>query len=456
MYDLSALGVKDIIARVDALREEVDAMRPLDPDQAGKAMQRLRLEWTYHSNAIEGNSLTYGETRALLLHGVTAAGKPLKDHLDIKGHKEALDYLERFVQNGEPLTLTAIREMHKLLLGDPYEVPAETSEGQPTRRTITPGDFKTQPNHVTTATGETHYYARPEEVPACMADLVDWQRETWPRVEAGEVQPIPFASDLHHRFAAIHPFDDGNGRMARLLMNLVLMRAGYVPAVLRQENRPAYYGALAQADGGDLGALVQFVASELESTLELYLRALRGEPDPDAFSKRVALLRLQVETVGATTERSNENMARIGRHFIVPLLVRLAERSTEIAIVFDRYNDHGSLGYGGHLVVRDDLDEMVSNIARGFWEDVSWWRDFTGYLIGFDNKRSAQLNFSAVANSRFIEIRVGPHIRRVRYDEHIGEREAEKLADQALHSFIDGIERLHEQALSEQEQGEST
>ena len=99
-------------------------MRPLDAEQVGKATQRLRLEWTYHSNAIEGNSLTYGETRALLMHGVTAQGKPLKDHLDVKGHREALDYLERFVRAEEPLTLAAIREVHRVLLGEPYEAVA--------------------------------------------------------------------------------------------------------------------------------------------------------------------------------------------------------------------------------------------------------------------------------------------------------------------------------------------
>ena len=157
--------------RADALRADLDAMRPLDADRLGAAMPRLRIEWTYHSNAIEGNSLDYGETRALLMHGVTAAGKPLKDHLDIQGHREALGFLEAVVQSREPLTLVAVREMHKLLLGEPYHSWAETPDGQRVRRTITPGEFKTQSNHVVTVTGETHYYARPEEVPALTQDL---------------------------------------------------------------------------------------------------------------------------------------------------------------------------------------------------------------------------------------------------------------------------------------------
>ena len=167
-----------LLARVDALRDEIDAMRPLTPEQAGRAMQRLRIEWTYHSNAIEGNSLTYGETRALLMHGVTAHGKPLKDHLDIRRHREVIEYLESFVRSDEPLTLAVIREMHRMLMGDTYEVAAETPDGERVKREVRGGEFKTLPNNVATETGETHYYATPEETPARMTDLVDGHRQS--------------------------------------------------------------------------------------------------------------------------------------------------------------------------------------------------------------------------------------------------------------------------------------
>ena len=339
MYDLSDSALADRLGRLQALRDKLDAMRPLDPDALGRAMQRLRLEWTYHSNAIEGNSLTYGETRALLLHGVTAQGKPLKDHLDIKGHREALDALERFVRDEEPLTLAAIREMHRVLLGEPYQDWAQTADGERTRRTITPGEFKTQPNHVVTETGETHYYARPEETPARMHELVDWFRETWPPV--GEADAVAVAADLHHRFAAVHPFDDGNGRMARLLMNVVLMRAGYPPAVIRQENRSAYYGALAAADGGELGPFVRFVADELAATLELYLRALRGEPDPDAFGRRAALLRREVEAAVASHSREAadlaDRVASVSAEYVAPFLSRIDDGVQKLAPLFARF-----------------------------------------------------------------------------------------------------------------------
>ena len=449
MYDIATLGVEALIARVDSLRADVDTMRPLDPDQAGKAMQRLRLEWTYHSNAIEGNSLTYGETRALLLHGVTAAGKPLKDHLDIKGHKEALDYLGGIVQAQEPLTLAFIREMHKLLLGDPYESWAETADGQRVKRTITPGEFKTQPNHVVTATGEIHYYASPGDVPALMADLVDWQRETWPKVESGEVQPLPFAADLHHRFAAIHPFDDGNGRMARLLMNLVLMRAGYVPAVLRQENRPAYYGALAQADSGDLGPVVRFVAEELEGTLQLYLRALRNEPDPDAFEKHIALLKQQVKAAGATSPSTQQDLARIGQSFVRPLLDRLQSRSELARELFDEVED--DIRLDGHRITpmgKATFSKIISRVEDGMWNRIDWERRFSRYLINPEIHRSVSTKVSLGADSRIVTYKVGNVEGIIRYDDTPEHDDALDIADACLSSLMDEINALHESAVS--------
>lgn len=421
-------------------------MRPLDTEQVGKAMQRLRLEWTYHSNAIEGNTLTYGETRALLLHGVTAQGKPLKDHLDIRGHREALDYLERFVRAEEPLTTATVREMHRVLLGEPYEMRAETPDGAPTTRIITPGEYKTQPNHVLTATGETHYYARPEETPALMQDLVDWARVAWPQVEDDPEMAVAFASDLHHRFAAIHPFDDGNGRMARLLMNLVLMRAGYPPAVIRQENRPTYYGALSQADGGELGPLVRFIADELAETLDLYLRTLRGEPDPDAFSRRVALLRRQVETAGAAETRSPEAVARLTAEFVSPFLARIDQGFDELAPLFNELN--GASGYvdseGKKAFPGDQISAVLPTVE---------WRSFQRHRIleGFrpDPTQIIRLSVKGSVGDDHIALTASNSpgvLTRLRYDEPASRDAAIALANEVLERVADEVERLQKQA----------
>jgi len=285
--------LNELLARVHALRREVDALRPFDPEQEARLVQKLNLEWNYHSNAIEGNTLTLGETRAFLLYGITAQGKPFRDYLAVRGHHEAIRYLEELVRGGEALTETAIRELHRILLVEPYDVDASTAADRPTRRRIAIGCYKTAPNHVRTATGETHFYATPQETPAQMGELVAWYRR---EAAAGALHPLVLAATFHYRFVAIHPFDDGNGRMARLLTNLILMQHGYTPVIIPLEARGDYLLALERADAGDLADFVLVVGQELIRSLELTLAVARGEPleEPGGLDRRIQRLREQL------------------------------------------------------------------------------------------------------------------------------------------------------------------
>lgn len=152
MENLSRL--KDLTQLVDQRKSDVDALRPLTSEQEGRIMQKFRLDWNYHSNAIEGNSLTYGETIAFLMEGLTAKGKPLKDHLDIRGHNEGINYLMHFIQNRDELSEKVIRELHEMILVEPYSNPAQTPDGQMIEKRVTLGAYKSVSNHV-----KTYYYA---------------------------------------------------------------------------------------------------------------------------------------------------------------------------------------------------------------------------------------------------------------------------------------------------------
>ena len=282
-----------LFAALDRLKADLDALRPLAPEQEQRVLQKFRLEWNYNSNAIEGNSLTLGETRSLLLHGLTAAGKPMRDHLDIKGHNEAVLWLEDFVRDARPLTEQFIREMHEVLLGEAYYTPAKTATGQPTRKMIVPGQYKTSPNNVLTATGEIFYFASPEETSARMTDLVDWyrQEDTTPTMH-----PVALAAEFHYRFVRIHPFDDGNGRMSRLLMYLILLGHGYPMTVIKATDRNPYLAALSEADAGEPEPFLCFIIDNVEVGLRLMIRAAQGESinEPDDLDKKLALLKKQV------------------------------------------------------------------------------------------------------------------------------------------------------------------
>ena len=279
-----------VLERIDGLKRELDILRPLPHDAVVRIGQKLRIESNYHSNAVEGNSLTLGETRSLILHGLTAQGKPMRDHLDIEGHDEALRAVEDAIAGQKGLTEIFIRGLHAILLKEPYDVDAETPEGRPTRRRVEIGAYKSAPNNVRTSTGEIYYFTPPEQVKPAMSDLLDW----YGKQEAADEHPIVLAATFHYRFVRIHPFDDGNGRMARLLMNMILIRHGYTVALVRQEERHRYIGELERADKAeDLSQFIDYVASCCEYALRLHLRAARGEPieDPADIDHEIAVFK---------------------------------------------------------------------------------------------------------------------------------------------------------------------
>lgn len=293
--DPGKLKMNNSIEQIDRLKAELDAMRPLPSDVVGRIEQKLRIESNYHSNAIEGNSLTLGETRSLILHGLTAHGKSMRDHLDIEGHDEAVKAIEDAVESKEELNEVFIRNLHSMLLKKPYNIDAQTPDGRPTKRLISIGNYKTQPNNVRTSTGEIYYFTAPEQVKPAMSDLMDWYR----RAESQGEHPIVIAATFHYRFVRIHPFDDGNGRVARLLMNMILIKHGYTVAIVPIQERNRYIESLEQADKSeDLSEFIEFIAEYCKITLGLHLRAARGEDieDDEDIDKEIEIFKRSIQT----------------------------------------------------------------------------------------------------------------------------------------------------------------
>lgn len=300
------------------LKKELDQLRPLQPEQEQRIMQKFRLDWNYHSNHIEGNSLSYGETKALLLFGITAQGKPLADHLEMQGHNEAVNWVMDVVKGDRPLTETFIRELHTLLLQKPYQVKAETPGGQPTSKTVNIGQYKQLPNHVRTVTGETFFFATPEETPAMMQALVEWYREMDSNPKSNHVL---LAAEFHYRFIRIHPFDDGNGRTARLLMNFILLRHGFPPVIIKTEDKRNYLSALEQADAGLLASFLDYIGQNLVVSLRLMIRGARGEniDEPDDVDKKLEFFAQMLEVDERTVAKSAEAIAKVVSGSLIPL-----------------------------------------------------------------------------------------------------------------------------------------
>ncbi|MGF9696472.1 Fic family protein [Paenibacillus sp. MABNR03] len=238
---------------IDALRKEVDNKRPLQPDLMNIINQKFREEWTYHSNAIEGNTFTYRETAFFLREGLTVKGKSLREHLEIVNHAEAIDYLQEVIKDRD-ITGRLIKDLHAILFQGVRDI------------TFSTGDYKKEDNHVLTISGKIQQHTPAIHVSVEMEELIQWYD-----TQKTKMHSIELAAKFHHRLVAIHPFTDGNGRVSRLAMNLILMKKGFPPAIIRNENREEYYTALEQGDKGDLQPIVDLVATEVKHNLELIL-----------------------------------------------------------------------------------------------------------------------------------------------------------------------------------------
>ncbi len=269
-YNLDVPSTEKTLCKIDSLKKEIQRLRPIRADLIPLLREKLRIEWIFHSNAIEGNSLTLGETTFFLREGLTSEGKPLKDFLEAKNHVEALDGLEDIVAKKRPITESLIKELHAVLLREIRFTEARGSNGRRIKKPLHPGQYKIRPNHVLTLSGKIHRYTDPLHVKDEMEELVRWSYQA--------IHPVKKAAEFHYRFVAIHPFDDGNGRLARILMNLILIKDGYPPCIIRNEQRKKYLSSLEIADfKKDITPFIDFVMQELLVTMQTVYDVLTGQ-----------------------------------------------------------------------------------------------------------------------------------------------------------------------------------
>lgn len=260
----AALPAGEGLAALDTLKSWLDSFRPLPPAVVAELKQLYTVRLTYHSNAIEGNTLTQHETEMVLSHGITIGGKTLVEHLEVIGHRDAMQYMEELAAQNTPVGEWEIKNLHSLIL-----LPVDGATG-----TSEAGHYR---NLDVRTAGTEHVYPPHYQVPELMAEFAAW-------IASPEVQtlhPIEFASQAHFRVVSIHPFRDGNGRAGRLLMNLFLVRAGYPIAVITNARRAEYIEALVygQSHADDSSALTGLIRQACrESLLEtLALLSTAGE-----------------------------------------------------------------------------------------------------------------------------------------------------------------------------------
>ncbi|MDH2449322.1 Fic family protein (plasmid) [Priestia megaterium] len=238
--------------QINRKKVKLDTLRPLPKYTLKSLREKLLLEWTYNTNAIEGNTLTMNETK-VVLEGITVGGKTMREHLEVINHRDAIAYVEEIVQKGEPLTEWQIKNLHRLVLkgiDDEYA-----------------GVYRDQQVFIA---GAKHTPPAPYLIKEQMEQLIKWYEN-----EAQKLHPVERGAMLHAIFVGIHPFIDGNGRTSRLLLNLELMKAGFPAIVIKVENRLAYYEALDKSHTTkNYQDFIQLIVKEVEDSLNLYLSAL--------------------------------------------------------------------------------------------------------------------------------------------------------------------------------------
>ena len=242
--------MQPLFESIAARKAELDRLRPLSGDALAGLQRYYDIELTYTSNAIEGNTLTLRETAELIEHGITVGGKPLRDHLESVDHHAALLWMRALAAGNDALDDATVRDLHRRIVARSEPAIA--------------GAYSRHPRRVA---GSAAIFPNPAKVPELMAAF---------GADLARAEPLPAAAfEAHFRLTAIHPFADGNGRTARLLMNLLLLRAGYVPVAVRPEDRARYLDALERGSvAGDLGPFQALLHERLDATLADYVTAL--------------------------------------------------------------------------------------------------------------------------------------------------------------------------------------
>ncbi len=287
---------KDLLTRIDNKKDLLEAFQPLPPEFIKNLYEWFRVELTYTSNAIEGNTLSRAETALIVEKGITVEGKSLEEHLEAVNHGEAFNLiLEKSKIKRNKITANTILEIHQKILQKIDETNA--------------GRYRNVPVRIA---GSTVIMPNPMKVPNLMDEFIAW-------LQNAKGHPIQIAAEAHFKLVSIYPFVDGNGRTARLLMNLLLLQAGYPPAVIRKEDRHKYISSIekAQLDKNNEEALddyLNIIYKSVERSLDMYIGMLtgkEGENTEEDFLKIGELANLSGETVPTIRHWTEKGLLKV-------------------------------------------------------------------------------------------------------------------------------------------------
>ncbi len=244
--------IEEALKRIDEKKKKLDAFRPLPSALVNNLQEWLAVEFTYTSNAIEGNTLSFSETAMVVEKGITIAGKTVREHLEAINHAQAIDFIIDLARKKQAdLALDDILAIHKIVLQKIDDMHAGVLR-----------------KVMVKVTGSQTVFPNYAKVPFLMVDFISWLQEA-------KDHSVIVAALAHYKLVTIHPFVDGNGRTARLLMNLLLLQHGYPLAIIKKEQRPEYIAAIEQArNTDDFNQFYTVIIAAVEYSLDMYLEAI--------------------------------------------------------------------------------------------------------------------------------------------------------------------------------------
>lgn len=280
--------IEKYISEIEDLKSELESFGNIAPEILRKVENKIRLEFNYNSNHIEGNTLTYGETQMLLMFGNASGDHNLRDYNEMKAHDVALKMIQEWASNKDHILREVdVKNLNKIILVEPFYKDAITFDGSQTKRKIEVGDYKKFPNSVRTPSGEIFEFASVSDTPILMQELLEWLSDN---LINKNTHPIIIASLFHYKFIRIHPFDDGNGRITRLIMNYILLKFNYPILVIKTQDRSNYLRALNYVDIknsniakliknddiANIDIFVKYLAENIKWSFDLYIKAAKG------------------------------------------------------------------------------------------------------------------------------------------------------------------------------------
>lgn len=282
---------KKLYQKIESKKEELDKRRPLPKAVLDELRKQFEIELTYNSNAIEGNSLTLNETKLVLEHGITIKGKSLREHFEAINHKEAIVFVEDVLKG--PLTEDLIKKLNDIVLS---KIDGRKGRYRDINVRIL-GAIKSPP--------------QAEKVPRLMKELVGYAQ-----ANPEKLNPVEFAAMLHYKFVVIHPFVDGNGRVARLLMNLLLMKRGYPITIVLKVDRKKYYDCLKKADLGDVKPFINFIGYCVNRSLDIYLSAFRKGMEYISLAEAAKATPYSQDYLSLLARKGKIDAVKLGRNWM--------------------------------------------------------------------------------------------------------------------------------------------